>query len=80
MEKELSNKNKIEMFLHCALCFKEKPDSISPRDFARLEVGWTVEGIQVWCVRHECNILHVDFESQTHPANTTREDEDEVLH
>ena len=78
MVKEPSNKNKIEMFLHCGLCMKEKPDYISPREFAKLEIGWTVEGIQVWCVRHDCNIVHINFEGRQYPANITR-DEDGIL-
>jgi len=46
----------------------EKPDGISPRDYAQYEVGFTVTGIQVWCKRHDCNIVHIDFQSQRHPA------------
>ncbi len=62
--------NEIRMYLHCAECLDELPVGESPKSWARLNVGWTVLGIQVWCVRHEKNVLHVDFEGQKHPANT----------
>ena len=44
---------------------------MSPREYQKIQVGWTDHGIQVWCVRHDCNIVHLDFEGYTHPANTT---------
>lgn len=69
MSKPASNTNQIILFLHCGLCVKEKPRGISPRDWSQLEVGWTPHGIQVWCRRHECNVCHVDFQGQQHPAN-----------
>ena len=61
--------NEIVMFLHCGRCLAEKPEGTSPREWASLEVGWTQLGIQVWCKRHECNVLNVDFEGKKHPAN-----------
>lgn len=67
-----SNENEIKAFLHCALCMAEKPRTVSARDYARLEIGWTDIGFQAWCVRHDVNVLHVDFEGQKHKANTTR--------
>ena len=62
--------NEIWMFFHCGLCIAEIPNGISPRDWMRLEIGWTVQGFQVWCKRHDCNVVHMDFESHKHPANT----------
>jgi len=72
MKRPISNKNEIEMYLHCGLCLDEKPEDISPMEYQRIQVGWTVQGLQVWCTRHEANILHIDFEGVQHPANTTR--------
>lgn len=73
-DKKLSNKNQIIAYCHCAHCMKElmetTPPPWSPRDFARLEVGWTAIGLQVRCVRHDCNVLNVDFEGCKHPAIT----------
>lgn len=67
-----SNEDVGVQFLHCGVCLHEKPADQTPREYARLQVSWTKVGLQVWCVRHECNVLHVDFEGQKHPANTTR--------
>lgn len=64
--------DEIEVFMHCGLCLDEKPDGVSPKDWTRLQVGWTVKGFQVWCFRHEANVIHVDFEGQKHPALTER--------
>lgn len=56
--------NTIRTFFHCALCIAQKPAGFAPRDWAELEVGFTREGLQVWCRRHECNVIHIDFEGQ----------------
>ena len=69
---ELPNTLAIEAFLHCALCLEERPPDRSPRDWQQLEIGWTAVGLQVWCRRHECNVVHIDFEGCQHPANLTR--------
>ena len=69
LERGCAATNEIVQFLHCGLCVKEKPANISPRDWAKLEVGWTAVGIQIWCCRHECNVAHLDFEGKSHPAN-----------
>jgi hypothetical protein len=65
--------NEIRMFFHCRKCIGSIPPGQSPRTWARLEVGFTKLGIQVWCKRHECNVAHIDFEGQTHPANLAAE-------
>ncbi len=54
----------IGTFFHCAKCLAEKPDDISPRDWSMLEVGWTRKGIQIWCKRHDINVMHLDFMGQ----------------
>ncbi len=60
--------NDIQRFLHCAKCGDERPDDVSPCDYQQIEVGWTEKGLQVWCRRHEMNIIHIDFEGYRHPA------------
>lgn len=60
----------IETFIHCGRCLTEKPADISPRDYSRLEIGATKLGIQIWCRRHECNVVHIDFQGAQHPINT----------
>ena len=72
MSDDLSNENVIQMFMHCGLCVEEQPDGVSPREWGQLEIGWTSQGLQVWCKRHETNVVHIDFEGHTHPANTHR--------
>ena len=69
----IPNTNEIVTFFHCKKCLEELPVNTTPRDWVRHEVGFTKLGLQVWCVRHEINICHIDFEGQKHPANTTRE-------
>lgn len=75
----IPNSNEIVAFIHCGLCLEELKaiiertgQSQSPRTYTRFEVGWTKVGIQVWCRRHEVNVLHMDFEGLRHPANTTK--------
>ena len=63
--------NEIVAFLHCRQCLLEMPDGYSPQTWSQLEIGWTRLGIQVWCRRHESNILHMDFEGHKHPARTS---------
>jgi hypothetical protein len=72
MSGPISNENKIQMFIHCGLCLTSLPHGTSPREWAQLECGWTPQGLQVWCKRHDCNVLHVDFEGNKHPANVSR--------
>ena len=63
-----NTESEIEMFFNCGECLEELPSDTSPRDYQRLEVGWTIAGFQVWCKRHDMNIIHMDFEGHTHPA------------
>lgn len=70
--KELPAGNGIKMFFHCSLCLEQKPDGVSPADYSRLSVGFTEEGVQVWCWRHGANVAHIHFEGQKHPCNTSR--------
>ena len=61
--------NQIEAFMHCAKCLGEwkegKAPGKSPADYARLEVGWTSTGFQVWCRRHDLNVVQVSLPSQS---------------
>ncbi len=68
----LSNANCIEGFAHCTSCFGQCPAGVTPREWARLEAGLTKRGMQIWCVRCEANLMHVDYEGQQHPVTTTR--------
>lgn len=57
-------KNEISMYFHCQQCISELPKDQSPREFQRIQAGWTKKGLQVWCVRHNLNIVHLDFMGQ----------------
>ena len=62
----------IKSYLHCGLCIEEKPDDVSPRDFAQFEIGYTWWGIQVWCRRHDCNVAHFDLKGKKIELNGSR--------
>lgn len=58
------DRNLIQMYFHCSKCLDEIPKSKSPKNHARLNVGYTKKGIQVWCSRHDCNVVAFDFLGQ----------------
>jgi hypothetical protein len=70
------NNNSIDTFVHCEHCYSELKNAKTEEDFsligavagesmmtyARFEVGWTNQGFQVWCTRHNHNVMHIDFD------------------
>jgi len=63
-------------YLQCKLCLEEVSEIVqrtkqsqSPALYTRFDVGFTPIGLQVWCRRHEINVVHIDFEGIVHPAN-----------
>lgn len=66
--KEKKVENEIRSFIHCGECIKSLPPDTSPREYQQLEIGWTEQGIQIWCRRHNLNVMHMDFEGRKHPA------------
>lgn len=71
LKPRITKKNEIVSYFHCVKCIEEwKADGegISPKDYQKIQVGFTKHGLQVWCTRHECNIVHIDFQDQKHPA------------
>ena len=66
--------NMIMRYLHCKKCIEEFADPkirsklgnspMSAGDYQSIEVGWTPQGIQIWCKRHDENIIHLDFKGQ----------------
>jgi len=60
--------NDIQLYLHCRVCLSEIPENQSAGDYQQLEVGWTAAGLQVWCKRHDMNVVNIDFEGHQHPA------------
>ncbi|MEE4360731.1 MAG: hypothetical protein V2I63_04320 [Pseudomonadales bacterium] len=55
--------------LVCAKCADEVLDGrageCSMQEHARLDVGFTARGFQVWCRRHDVNVVHFDFDGAT---------------
>jgi len=49
--------NQIVRYFHCTKCIQAKPKHISPREYASIEAGFTKTGLQVWCKRHNENIV-----------------------
>ncbi len=66
--------NHIQLYLHCRKCIEEITEGRaggenSPKEYQRIQAGWTKEGLQVWCTRHDLNIVHIDFEGTQHKAD-----------
>ncbi len=73
-DEDVPNSKEIEQFIGCGLCFSELPEGMSPANHSRLAIGFTKNGLQVWCERHKCNVINLDFEGKgPFPANTTRQ-------
>lgn len=70
----IPNEKSILQGIHCRFCVEEVKlglgRSPSPKNYARLSIGWTERGFQVWCERHQLNVIHVDFEGKKHIAST----------
>ena len=47
-------------------CIKElstlSSSDINLKNFVKFEVGFTNLGIQIWCIRHNINVCHIDFD------------------
>ena len=61
--------NQLVAVMHCRQCLKEFDGQgmgvlISPADYAELDVGWTPTGIQVWCRRHNYNVLCLELSKE----------------
>jgi hypothetical protein len=66
---ELPAKNSIVSYFHCRRCLEQRPEDQSPAQWARLSVGFTQQGLQVWCARHGINVAHIHFLGAQHPCN-----------
>lgn len=74
VRRQIPTLNDITQFLHCAKCIKElseKKIPLSPQQYAKVEFGFTSRGVQLWCIRHDLNIIHIDFGDQKLRANTS---------
>src|SRR5262245_65797089 len=69
-ERDIPVTEAIGRYFQCGQCLDELDTlhvSTSPREYARVNVGTTPFGIQVWCVRHEVNVVHfrIDYDRRT---------------
>ena len=65
----------IDNYVACTKCAEEVADiepKISLQDYAAIDVGFTNWGLQVWCRRHQVNIVHIDFGGAQLPADFRR--------
>jgi hypothetical protein len=46
----------IGVYWHCAKCLAERPKGQSQQEYARCQLGDHPQGLQLICVRHNCNI------------------------
>ena len=65
--------NGIEQNIICSKCETEfllgSTDSRSLQDYSRLDIGFTSIGVQVWCRRHDANVVPIDFAGQNPTAD-----------
>ena len=65
----------INSYVVCTKCAEEVADiepKISLQDYAAIDVGFTNWGLQIWCRRHQVNIVHIDFGGAQLPADFRR--------
>jgi len=53
---------KIHMYFNCKKCLEELPENESPESYKRLDVGQTDTGIAVICLRHNCLVIHFEYD------------------
>ena len=65
----------IVSYFHCKKCLSELPKGVSPAEWSSQQAGWTAYGLQVWCNRHETNIIAIDFNKVVDVINKEKEEE-----
>jgi len=73
MERPLSIEPQIIAYFHCRKCLQELPDGQSPAEWADNAVGYTAEGIQVWCNRHKVNVANFKLDRETSEMDSSDE-------
>lgn len=56
------SKLEITAYIHCHKCLAELPLGTSPKEWSRTQTGLTPTGVQVWCNRHEINVMNLDVD------------------
>lgn len=60
-QRQLPTTNEIRDYLYCAKCDDSCPSTETLKNWQRLSIGLTSYGLQVWCDRHNVNVLHFDL-------------------
>lgn len=64
-ELEFGDGNQIQCHIICKECMAEvhcDPELV-PETYSRLAVGYTDEGLQVWCLRHQRSVIELELEN-----------------
>ena len=59
--------NEIQVYIHCRRCMEEKPSLMSPKEFSKISIGKTPDGLQIWCDRHDEEIASFPFDWSDEP-------------
>ena len=63
MQQLLYSINELVVCSRCADEFEGGgTEAVSLREYTVLDVGFTDKGMQVWCRRHDTNVVHIDFD------------------
>lgn len=69
--RNLPNTFEVKHVIECKRCTESCPIGTLLQDYLRVSVGFTPYGLQVWCVRHQANVVHIDFRGQRLAVNAT---------
>lgn len=64
----MKNESEAHTWMNCKQCLESVPHGESPSTWARLNVGLTDTGIEIWCVRHDHVVARLDFDELVHRA------------
>ena len=69
MEMKNENMNEITTYFHCQKCVDGGMNPQSFRESTNVSVGFSEIGIQVWCERHQEEVLHLNFHKSIKNGN-----------
>ena len=64
-------------YFHCKTCLEEIPEGVSPAEWSDQQAGWTMYGLQVWCNRHNKNIIGLEFNEVANQITLRKQEEEE---
>jgi hypothetical protein len=60
----------MKLFINCKKCTEQRPSRFSMEEYSRIGVIKTEDGIQIWCVRHDIEIVFFPYEWEKSKFNT----------